>query len=64
MANITAEEVKSALDEFVGENCCYGSQPVQTMILKDICMNSAFHVSEFTLIKSFTAVFVMFINYF
>lgn len=43
-SHITEDEVKSALAEFAEENCCYGSQPIQKMVIRDIMMNSSFHV--------------------
>jgi len=43
-ANITEEEVRCALIDFVGEKCCYGSGPARDMTIRDIIMNNAFHV--------------------
>ncbi len=43
-ANICEEEVSSALNDFVSENCCFGSKPAKQMIIRDIIMNNVFHV--------------------
>ncbi|KAI1286225.1 Protein SSUH2 -like protein [Halotydeus destructor] len=40
---ITEEEVRVALADFAAENCCYGGQPVEQMVIRDISMNSSFH---------------------
>lgn len=45
-SQITEDEVKVALTEFVGDNCCYGAKPILTMTFRDIVMNSSFHVSS------------------
>lgn len=47
MANITEDQVKSALDDFVSEQCCYGKKPLRLIEIREIMMNSAFHVNHF-----------------
>ena len=44
--NITAEAAKEALQEYVSQQCCYGSDPAKEMSIKDIVSTSAFHVSR------------------
>ena len=41
---IWLDQVRSALDDFVGDNCCYGKDPAKSMDIRDIAMKSAFHV--------------------
>ncbi len=43
-ANICEDEVRSALNDFVSENCCFGSNPANRMIIRDIITNNVFHV--------------------
>ena len=51
-AQITEEEVRSSLTEFAASNCCYGSQPISKMLIRDIRMNSSFHVSRNNILDS------------
>jgi hypothetical protein len=43
-ANICEEEVRTALNDFVSENCCYDSKPANQIIIRDIITNNVFHV--------------------
>lgn len=42
-AGISEEEVKEAAIDYVSEHCCYGKDPVENMVIRDIAMSSAFH---------------------
>jgi hypothetical protein len=42
--NVCEGEVRSALNDFVSENCCFGSNPANQLIIEDIITNNVFHV--------------------
>ena len=44
-SSVTAKEAKEALQEYVSQQCCYGSGAAREMDIKDIKLSSAFHVS-------------------
>lgn len=49
-ANMTAEEVKEALIEHATHECCFSVKPASQMEIVDVKMNSAFHVSQPTVL--------------
>lgn len=42
---LSEDEVRIALTQFVSEHCCYGRGPAQNMTIRNITMNSSFQVS-------------------
>lgn len=40
---MTEEQAREALQQFVGQHCCYGKGAVQNMIVRDLKSSSAFH---------------------
>ena len=43
--NVTEEQAREALAQYVSENCCFGSTAAKEMVFTDITHSSAFHVS-------------------
>ena len=42
---LTEEEIKRALVQFVSDTCCYGKGPIDRIAIKGIEMKSSFHLS-------------------
>ena len=44
-ANITSEEAREALMQFVSEHCCYGAGAAKNMNIRNVSPSNALHVS-------------------
>lgn len=48
LPSLAEEDVREAALQYVGEHCCYGSGAAKDMVITNITMMSAFHVSQFS----------------
>ena len=59
-ANITVEEARAALLEYVADNCCYGKGAAEQMQMLNISPSNAFHVSHRELFFKSLELFILF----
>ncbi|RWS29580.1 hypothetical protein B4U80_04765 [Leptotrombidium deliense] len=45
LAVVREEEIRSALDDFLSDHCCYGSKPAKDLQIRDIIMRSSFQLT-------------------